>query len=31
VVIPGTAHLLNKEKPEVFNQAVLTFLRQVSP
>jgi pimeloyl-ACP methyl ester carboxylesterase len=26
VVIPGTAHHLNMEKPEEFNRAVLDFL-----
>jgi len=29
VVIPGVAHMLNMEEPEVFNQSVLNFLSQV--
>ena len=29
VVIPGTAHHLNMEKPEVFNRVVIDFLEQV--
>ena len=27
--IPGVAHLLNMEKPELFNQAVLEFLQEI--
>jgi 3-oxoadipate enol-lactonase len=29
VVIPGTAHMLNMEKPEEFNRAVLDFLSRI--
>ncbi|MGD8405383.1 MAG: alpha/beta hydrolase [Anaerolineales bacterium] len=29
VVIPGVAHMLNMEKPEVFNRSVLAFLSNV--
>jgi len=29
VLIPGAAHMLNMEKPEVFNRSVLDFLSQV--
>ena len=29
VAIPGTAHVLNMEKPEVFNQGVLDFLAKI--
>jgi 3-oxoadipate enol-lactonase len=29
VIIPGTAHHLNMEKPEEFNQVVLTFLERL--
>jgi pimeloyl-ACP methyl ester carboxylesterase len=29
VVVPGTAHILNMEQPEVFNKTVLDFLERV--
>ncbi len=29
VVIPGTAHHLNMEKPEEFNRVVIEFLEQI--
>ena len=29
VAIPGTAHMLNLEKPEVFNQSILDFLAKI--
>src|SRR5262249_13833106 len=30
VVIPGTAHMLNMEKPDEFNRIVLDFLNSIS-
>jgi pimeloyl-ACP methyl ester carboxylesterase len=28
VVIQGAGHMVNMEKPDIFNEAVLSFLRQ---